>query len=548
MKRILSIIATIQVLLLSSCDFSLEEYPYTSGGNMTSYPAGATQMVNSIYNVFWSSGLMKKSYMETIDMDHDHAAAPSWVVSGAGEGNITTHWSYNTPSDPFNAFYMLINRANYAIENLPQVEGLDSVSATQCMGEARFLRAFAYFHLVRMYGGVPLRLSSSISSDMARATVMQVYNQIEEDLLFASTALPEKTDNSNWGRANATAASLLLARVYATIASAALSGSVSMEVDIKGQIKTFTTDTVAGFRGVNAQIYYQKVKEICDKIIARQGVNYDMRPSFKDTWGSANLRNNEFVWGVSGNSQTEYITNHLGFYYSAIPYNGRAWAGMSEHAFALYRDGDERGEHGIFHYVKQTFTATTAYVRIPDDAQKYPTGPDGRPSRAVADYYNIFFPTKWYVGDVVNPQPVTTEPGYSYQAQDVILIRFVDAYLLRAEALNELGDPAGALDDLDVVRKRAKAALFERFTTDKTTIRSLILEERSMEFMQEFNRKFDLLRWGLYLKVMNAVGSVRVQGTGVTITKTREPRSTLYAVPLNELNINKKFGPNNPGW
>jgi hypothetical protein len=124
----------------------------------------------------------------------------------------------------------------------------------------------------------------------------------------------------------------------------------------------------------------------------------------------------------------------------------------------------------------------------------------------------------------------------------------VDAYLLRAEALNELGDPAGALDDLDVVRKRAKAALFERFTTDKTTIRSLILEERSMEFMQEFNRKFDLLRWGLYLKVMNAVGSVRVQGTGVTITKTREPRSTLYAVPLNELNINKKFGPNNPGW
>lgn len=462
MKRILSIIATIHILLLSSCDFSLEEYPYTSGGNMTSYPAGASQMVNSIYNVFWSSGLMKKSYMETIDMDHDHAAAPSWVVSGAGEGNITTHWSYNTPSDPFNAFYMLINRANYAIENLPQVEGLDSVSESQCMGEARFLRAFAYFHLVRMYGGVPLRLSSSISSDMERASVMQVYNQIEEDLLYASTALPEKTDNSNWG--------------------------------------------------------------------------------------SANLRNTEFVWGVSGNSQTEYITNHLGFYYSAIPYNGRAWAGMSEHAFALYRDGDERGEHGIFHYVKQTFTATSAYVRIPDDAQKYPTGPDGRPSRAVADYYNIYFPTKWYLGDVVNPQPVTTEPGYSYQAQDVILIRFVDAYLLRAEALNELGDAAGALDDLDVVRKRAKAALFERFTTDKTTIRSLVLEERSMEFMQEFNRKFDLLRWGLYLKVMNSVGSVRVQGTGVTITKTREPRSTLYAVPLNELNINKKFGPNNPGW
>lgn len=548
MKRYIISLFVLIVFITTACDFSLEEHPYNAGGDMTEYPEGGAQMVTAVYNVFWSSELMKKSYMETIDMDHDHAAAPSWVVSGAGEGNITTHWSYNTSSDPFNAFYRLINRANYAIDHLPEVKDLNEELIGQYMGEAKFLRAFAYFHLVRMYGAVPLRLTFNSPDDMPRASVMEVYNQIEKDLTEASEALPWKTSGENWGRANRTASKLLLARVCSTIASAALSGSVSMEVDIKGQVRTFATDTVAGFKGVDATAYYTKVKNLCDEIIATRGTYYDLMPSFKDIWGGTNVRNNEFVWGITGNAQLEYTTAHLGYYYSAIPYNGRGWAGMTEHAFALYRDGDERGEHGIFHFIKQSFTATSAYVRIPDDISKYPTGPDGRASRAVADYYNIIFPTKWYLGNVVNPQPVTSDPGYAYQAQDIIMIRFVEAYLLRAEALNELGDPSGALDDLDVVRKRAKAALFERYTTNKTTIRSLVLEERAMEFVQEFNRKFDLLRWGLYLKVMNAVGSVRVQGTGLTISKTREPRSLLYAVPLNEININKKFGPNNPGW
>ncbi len=548
MNKKIFILILVSSVILSACDFSLEEHPYNAGGDMTDSPAGAAQMVTAIYNVFWSSELMKKSYMETIDMDHDHAAAPTWVVSGAGEGNITTHWSYNTGSDPFNAFYSLINRANYALEKLPLVKDLSGDLLNKYLGEARFLRAFAYFHLVRMYGGVPLRITFESPLDMPRASVMEVYNQIEEDLTAASDVLPWKTDGESWGRANRVAAKLLLARVYATIASAALSGHVDVEVDIKGLVKTIATDTVAGFKEVDALLYYARVKDICDEIIASKGTYYDLRPSFRELWGGANKRNNEFVWGVAGNAQLEYTTVHLGFYYSAIPYNGRGWAGMSEHAYGLYRDGDERGEHGIFHFVKQTFTATSAYVRIPDDITKYPTGPDGKPSRAVADYYNTIFLTKWYMGDVVNPQPVTVEPGYAYQAQDVIMIRFVDAYLLRAEARNELGDPSGALDDLDVVRNRAKAAPFERHTTDVTSVRSLVLEERAMEFVQEFNRKFDLLRWGLYLKVMNSVGSVRVQGTGLTITKTREPRSLLYAVPLNEININKAFGPNNPGW
>ena len=127
------------------------------------------------------------------------------------------------------------------------------------------------------------------------------------------------------------------------------------------------------------------------------------------------------------------------------------------------------------------------------------------------------------------------------------MIRYVESYLLRAEALNELNKHDEALADLDVVRARAKASLLSGTTSDKTEIRSYILRERGLEFVQEFNRKFDLLRWGLYLDVMNKTAAVQIQG-GSTISKVRQSRSLLYAVPLNEINNNKLFGTNNPGW
>lgn len=538
-------IVAVAALCLQACN--MDESPYTAGSDMSETPAGASQMVNSIYNVFWSTGLMKKAYMECIDMDHDHAAAPTWVVSGAGEGNITTHWSYNTSSDPFNAFYRMISRANYAIENIPLVPSIEDSERDYFMGEAYFLRAFAYFHLVRMYGPVPLRLKFDISSDMARARVLDVYKQIEDDLLLAADKMPWGTAMNQWGRTNKTAAKLLLAKVYATVASSSLAGSVDLLVNIKGELKKIPTNKIDGFEGVDTKEYYDKVKKICDEIIAQRGSFYDLRASFSSIWGNQNARNNEFVWGVAGSNQLEFTTEHLGYYYSAIPYNGRGWAGISEHAYQLYEGDDERGEHGIFHYIKQSFTSTGSYVRIPNNPAKYPVGPDGKPTRGVDNYYNTIFITKWYLGDVVNPTPVTQDPGYALQPQDIPLIRFVDAYLLRAEALAELNQFSEALADLNVVRNRAKANEYNSGLTLEQ-LRSYILNERALEYMQEFNRKFDLLRWGAYLNVMNNTGTIRVQGSGLTISKIREPRSILYAAPLNEINNNKLFGPNNIGW
>ncbi len=535
------------LLVCSSCE--MEERPYTINEFMTDTPEGAALAVTAMYNAFWSSGLMKKSFMECIDMDHDHAAAPLWVVSGAGEGNITTHWSYNTTSDPFFAFYQVVNRANFVLDRLP-ASPIDDDTRRQYLGEAYFLRAFAYFHLVRMYGPLPLRLHFDELGDMARSPVADVYKRITDDLDLACEMLDWATPDNKWGHANRTAAKILLARVYVTMGSAALAGKVKVPVDIKGVNTTITTRAVAGFESANAAEYYGKVKEICDEMIPRRGTDYDLMAAFRNIWGANNTRNKEFVWGVTGDKLKEYTTSHLGYYYTAPCYYGRGWAGITEHAFGLYSGNDERGEHGIFHYIKQAWNNTAAYVRVPNNAAKYPTAPDGTASRGVDNYYYTYFITKWYTGagTVDAPTPNVASPGYEEKAQDVILVRFAELYLLRAEALNELNNPAGALADLDVLRDRAKADLLAGSTSDKEEVRGLVLRERAMELVQEFNRKFDLLRWGLYLDVMNQTSSVNIQGTGQSISKVRQPRSILYAVPLNEINNNTLFGPNNDGW
>ena len=531
------------VFLLYSCD--LTEVPYTAGTeNLKDAADGADQIIASIYNVFWSSYMMKKTYMEWIDMDHDHASAEAWVVSGAGQGNVTTHWGYNGNSDLFYAFYQIITRANFAIENVPSYTEISEEDLNQLLGEAYFLRAFAYFHLVRMYGPVPLRLKYITERDMARNPVSEVYESIVNDLKEADQLMINwGTSSERWGHANKTAVKLLLAKVYATMASGTLAGNVQMNVDIKGTMTTFTTDAVSGYESIDADQCYTQVEKLCTEVIAERGTAFDLRGNFQSIWGANNVRNNEFVWGIVGHD--DFKTQHLNYYYAGIPFNGRAWAGMSLGLYNLYEVTDNRGQYGVFHYMKRSFSSTK-YERFPNDATKYGIGPDGN-ATSYSNYSSLVFTTKWYIGDVTDPSPVTTSPGYSYEAQDVIMIRYVDAYLLRAEARNELNNPAGALADLDVVRDRAEASLKTGTTTDKTEIRSLVFQERALEYAQEFNRKFDLLRWGLYLSVMNTTGTV-LEKYNRTISKVREPRSLLYAVPTTEIYTNKLFGPNNTGW
>jgi hypothetical protein len=83
-----------------------------------------------------------------------------------------------------------------------------------------------------------------------------------------------------------------------------------------------------------------------------------------------------------------------------------------------------------------------------------------------------------------------------------------------------------------------------RALSDKTKRRSAIIEERAKELACEADRRWDLIRWGIYLDAMNAIGGTDDGG----VVKNRTERNLLFPIPQQEINTNPAINANNPGW
>ena len=115
-------------------------------------------------------------------------------------------------------FYNGIFRTNQVIANIPNAN-FDAELVNQYEAEARFIRALTYFNVVRFWGDAPIILnpiSAEESLTIGRSSVEDVYNVIEEDLLFAVENLPASYSQQNAGRATSGAAKTLLGKVYLT--------------------------------------------------------------------------------------------------------------------------------------------------------------------------------------------------------------------------------------------------------------------------------------------------------------------------------------------
>ncbi|HEU4556636.1 MAG TPA: RagB/SusD family nutrient uptake outer membrane protein, partial [Longimicrobium sp.] len=115
------------------------------------------------------------------------------------------------------AAFHAVNRANSVIDNVPGIASMDPALRDRVVAEARFLRAYHYFNLVRLFGGVPLYLNETRSLDSIqkpRATQAEVYQAIIKDLTDAAAVLPASYTGNNVGRATSGAARALLLKVY----------------------------------------------------------------------------------------------------------------------------------------------------------------------------------------------------------------------------------------------------------------------------------------------------------------------------------------------
>lgn len=521
---------------LSSCKKELEEetYSFISPNNFYKNESDAKTAVNGVYSALYSWELYLQPMWNMTILDDDHVSGVDWFMGTSGAGNPQGYWGVD---GPWVGCYTIISRASTVIENVEKIPdaNIDADMKKRIIGEAHFLRGWAYFQLVQLYGGVPLRLKSLAEDPQAsvpRAAVKETYDAIISELKLAEEMLfpvghPKVGEP---GRATRGAAKGLLAKVYATIGSGALaSGNITVRGGQDNGYYTYPKTAVAGLEGVDSKEYYRLAMEKAQDLIDDN--EYVLFSSIKDMWSKAGRNQKEHMFEVQSLAGTTFI-NNLHNYFSALSTFGRGAVWFTNNHYMDYEEADKRVLDGVAHNYA-TNTGTRYYY----------------PSWQAALYQNVGGLTYANNGGTDNRAYVikyadVADPTVANSDAFFPLLRYAEILLIYAEASNEYNEtPDGeAYAKLNLLRTTRGATVATPGMT-REQFRSFVLAERAREFALEGVRRFDLQRWNIYLPVMN-----KITAGQNNITKVRAVRNTLLPIPLAELNSNTAITGNNPGW
>ena len=169
------------LLSTSSCKKALEEKPFSfySPENFYKNESDARAAINGVYAELYTYDLFIQPFWNITVLDDDHVSGADWYLGSTGAGNPQNYWGVD---GPWIGCYTIIARANTVLENVPNITEIDPDIKKRILGEAYFLRGWAYFQLVQLYGGVPIRLNSvsanNPETNIPRATVKETYDVI----------------------------------------------------------------------------------------------------------------------------------------------------------------------------------------------------------------------------------------------------------------------------------------------------------------------------------------------------------------------------------
>jgi hypothetical protein len=394
----------------------------------------------------------------------------------------------------WNASYRAIANANFAIEKIPGID-MDNTAKSRYLGEARFLRAYHYFNLVRLFGRVPLVLkpvdASSPELYPEQASVEDVYQQIVEDLTEAEKTELRRDDES--GRATMGAVKSLLGAVYLTM---------------------------AGYPLEKGQEYYalsaSKLKEVIDNN------TYRLFDSYDDLHNEAMDNTGEHMFMVQYQSGSS-VEN--GMQYLFLPYNLDVSYYSTETGsivvldefIATHEPGDRRVDEKQFYF--------TNYTSNLDREKVVEFG---------GYYVYKFFDEEAHLR--------TAKSGLNYP-----LMRYADILLQYAEAQNEAdGAPSdAACSCINQVRRRAGLPeLNGNLSQDE--FRKAVRKERWHELAFENKIWFDMARTRKVLNLVTGEFDDYV-GHSFTYGATLGERELLFPIPTGEMKNNKKLT-QNPGY
>lgn len=397
------------------------------------------------------------------------------------------------------ALYSGINNANQFLKNV-NLNDLDENDYNKYVGEVRFLRAFFYFQLTIWWNEVPLRLEPTIdqsSNHLAPSNVEDIYLQIIDDLTFASENLPLSSSGGYIpGHANKMAAHAMLARIYLKAAGFPLRATE-----------------------INGLEPYQAAKEHCE-IIINSGV-HSLNPDYRELflgYIKNNFDLNESIFeAVFANSLNLGVS--VGSSLGAR--NGLLYI-PNQRIDTPFCDPEIRPST-VMELVYSEQDDSRISWNIPSISARG-NGKILNVPNALSWEYTIgkfrrwepIFPNDINASNAADPSLVALEPlrplaNFS-TGINLPLIRYSDVLLMYAEVINEISGPtAEAIAAIDMVRNRAGLVNLSTAKPDaiagKEAFFSEIVDERLRELCFEGNRKFDLIRWGLYgekLEELNA--------------------------------------------
>lgn len=487
------------VMLFTSCSDELNQLPISSATTVTFYKSSSdfTQGVNAIYADLRAYPDRQLNLSETRS-DNLYAVSDGGVRDWEGINSFHKTISSNVYiSEAWLTNYNGIYRANVVLDQLAKNGTVitDVTLRNRLEAEAKYLRAYFYFDLVRWFGNVPIidhPVSVSEAVDIPRSSTTDVYKLIISDLQFASDNLTEANAAADKGRATKYAAKGMLALVYMT--------------------RSGPTYNIEG-PGLGLNEWGQALTLLNSIIDSKK---YSFLSSYSGIFSFANENNAEVIFDI------QYITGSSPVLGATFPWvlvpdayfqsQGKPIQGgltirpTSDILISSFETGD----------LRKTFSIQTGFVY-----------------NGVSEPRSFF---KKYV-DLTKVPTNRVDWPINFIAQ-----RFTDILMLKAECI--LKGASGTQAEVDAIVNQVRARAGLTTTVSNVTLAQL-MAERQKEFMAEGSRWHDLVRSGLVTTVIPA------WITAVDVQKQIQPFQTnfiIYSIPQSEIDVKVGLYTQNAGY
>ena len=486
MKKIMTIL--LAVLLALSCKEMLQETVYSSLTDDNAFTSGenALSAVNSIYAPLHSLYREPMFYMNEVTADTGYKGGSPFEFLN-DEGIYNDERTLNA----WNYLYQIATRANVVIDRLPGMaaNNFTNIDRDRLLGEAYFMRAFAYYNLTDLFYQVPLILDSKIQPTAKEKfdSIEKIEYQIEDDLLKAKEWLPKSySAREDAGRPTYGAACGYLARLY---------------------MRQAGRERTAGGEADALPIWRDALYEV-NNVLALEGSVYSLQPTVWDVFNpasEASLYNNELIFAIRASDKTLASGSwDLGLQFTPWGYD-MGWSNILQQLEMTW----------CFDPADDRFTVLQV-TQFPDVYN----GSNVKKTYSLAplsiEKTGAVIPDDHVIGGTTFDEIVeldatfTQKYKYLYTRQynyntpnNLPLLRLADVILCKAEILNELNGPnQESLNLVNRLRERAFHGKGKNLTMaefpDKATLRSAICDERMMELNMECLRRPDLIRMGLW--------------------------------------------------